>query len=382
MPKPITIEINNKTAMAENPTVIKAQNIKANQTVGDVLKENGVDISNDYDAIPDVSSRITGVDKIVVNKRIPIHLVVNGNGSDIESSAETVENVLIENGVEISENDAVTPSCETKLTDQITEIDYASGGATNGTLQIASASGEVQGTPVGNVLTPGQNLPKDQGHGQMQNSNQANGVSGIYSAYPGSLYSGIANTTLNSDGSLDLASDSSYARPVDSANPISSGYRPTDLMVVGDTMLRKDAAVAFEKMKEAMQNEIGLELEAISGYRSSEQQAQLGSLAAGADYSEHQTGLAIDLGIPGYDSIDPSDHFESTPAYGWLLNNAAKYGFCLSMPENTYWVAFEPWHWRFLGGDLAPLVRDAQVRGECIQYTDYYPNHIYVLRNR
>ncbi|MFN9165469.1 MAG: D-alanyl-D-alanine carboxypeptidase family protein, partial [Pseudanabaena sp.] len=44
--------------------------------------------------------------------------------------------------------------------------------------------------------------------------------------------------------------------------------------------------------------------------------------------------------------------FEKTPAFQWLQNNAAKYGFEMSFPPNNpQGVMYEPWHWRFVGDD-------------------------------
>jgi len=41
------------------------------------------------------------------------------------------------------------------------------------------------------------------------------------------------------------------------------------------------------------------------------------------------------------------------------LANAHKYGFTLSYPEGNQYYVFEPWHWRFVGEDLArDLKRD------------------------
>jgi LAS superfamily LD-carboxypeptidase LdcB len=62
-------------------------------------------------------------------------------------------------------------------------------------------------------------------------------------------------------------------------------------------------------------------------------------------YSEHSTGLAIDI-----NTVNPN--FASTRAYRWLKQHAKEFGFTLSYPENsTRGTFFEPWHWRFDGND-------------------------------
>jgi D-alanyl-D-alanine carboxypeptidase len=78
--------------------------------------------------------------------------------------------------------------------------------------------------------------------------------------------------------------------------------------------------------------------------------------SADQGYSEHQLGTALDFGE--MNTGKSFDGFENTAAYAWLLKNAHKYGFTLSYPQgNTYYV-FEPWHWRFVGRDLAEDLRD------------------------
>ncbi len=62
-------------------------------------------------------------------------------------------------------------------------------------------------------------------------------------------------------------------------------------------------------------------------------------------YSEHSTGLAIDI-----NTVSPN--FAHTRAYRWLKQHAKEFGFTLSYPEkSTKGTFFEPWHWRFDGND-------------------------------
>ena len=50
--------------------------------------------------------------------------------------------------------------------------------------------------------------------------------------------------------------------------------------------------------------------------------------------------------------------FDKTAEYKWLTNNAYKYGFVLSYPPNNNYYTFEPWHWRFVGKDLARRLKN------------------------
>lgn len=114
----------------------------------------------------------------------------------------------------------------------------------------------------------------------------------------------------------------------------------------------------------------GVDLWVVSAYRSFDTQAQLkngytvtygsGANAFSADqgYSEHQLGTAIDFTTSNMNGSLTSA-FENTEAFKWLTDNAHKYGFTLSYPRGNVYYVFEPWHWRFVGKDLATdLKRD------------------------
>jgi len=78
--------------------------------------------------------------------------------------------------------------------------------------------------------------------------------------------------------------------------------------------------------------------------------------SADQGYSEHQLGTTIDLITTGIGGT--LDGFETTVAYEWLLNNAYRYGFVLSYPENNGFYVFEPWHWRYVGITLATNLKN------------------------
>ncbi len=107
----------------------------------------------------------------------------------------------------------------------------------------------------------------------------------------------------------------------------------------------------------------GVKLYVVSGYRSFDEQAGLktaytvtygsGANAFSADqgYSEHQLGTAVDFITTGIGG--ELEGFGATSAYQWLLSNAHRYGFVLSYPPNNAYYVFEPWHWRYVGVELA-----------------------------
>lgn len=154
-------------------------------------------------------------------------------------------------------------------------------------------------------------------------------------------------------------------------NPTS--YSPGDLVSANvaatrDMLIRAETAAATEAMFAAAQSEAGLALRLESAFRSFDVQTRVysgwvNSLGqAGADltsarpgHSEHQTGFAIDIGaVPAVCSLDQC--FADTPQGQWLAANAYRFGFTLRYPNGmtpTTGYEFEPWHYRYLGLELA-----------------------------
>ena len=148
-------------------------------------------------------------------------------------------------------------------------------------------------------------------------------------------------------------------------------------------MLRKEAADAIAQLFEAAANE-GLRLYGISGYRSYERQKNIyeqnvavrgetetSLYSAKPGQSEHQTGLAIDISTPSIHSALTSS-FETTPEGKWLRENAPSYGFILRYPEgkeNITGYAYEPWHFRYVGKELANYLKSTGMTLE--EYTQH-----------
>lgn len=115
--------------------------------------------------------------------------------------------------------------------------------------------------------------------------------------------------------------------------------------------------LAWAHMRRAAADD-GIVLEAISGYRSHAYQAGIFrrkrargialeailEVNAAPGYSEHHSGRALDIGTPGEPSAETS--FETTPAFAWLQEHAAEFGFDMSYPRaNPHGIVYEPWHW-------------------------------------
>lgn len=84
-----------------------------------------------------------------------------------------------------------------------------------------------------------------------------------------------------------------------------------------------------------------------------------------AGKSEHNTGLAVDIVTPEYQMLN--DGYAETPAAAWLAANAPEYGFILRFPagkEDVTGIYYQPWHFRYVGKDLARTITDS---GLCLE---------------
>jgi D-alanyl-D-alanine carboxypeptidase len=156
---------------------------------------------------------------------------------------------------------------------------------------------------------------------------------------------------------------------VDKLRPLQpADYEPADLVPVPvahtwEPLLRREAADAVVAMFGAASQEAGLALASNSSYRSfaAQQNIYVGDdeLTARPGFSEHQTGLAIDIGPEsGVCSLDVC--FADTPEGQWVRDNAYRFGFIMRYPSDKQAVTgyqFEPWHFRYVGTDLAAEMR-------------------------
>ena len=133
----------------------------------------------------------------------------------------------------------------------------------------------------------------------------------------------------------------------------------------GSGSLQPEAAAAFRAMADAARED-GISLRSVSAYRSYarqktlysrylsyDSQASVDSYSARPGFSEHQTALALDINVASL-----SAHFENTPAYAWLSEHCAQYGFILRYPqgkEDLTGYRFEPWHYRYVGTEIAQV---------------------------
>jgi len=138
---------------------------------------------------------------------------------------------------------------------------------------------------------------------------------------------------------------------------------PTDLVSIGEDVygrpqqLRKPAAEKWLEMVEWAQEQ-EVELKVVSAYRSASYQEVLIQRyldrgesiesilkrVAAPGFSEHQSGLALDVTSSGYKAVEQV--FEESRAFSWLTAYADRFGFTMSFPkDNPHGVIYEPWHW-------------------------------------
>jgi D-alanyl-D-alanine carboxypeptidase len=158
-------------------------------------------------------------------------------------------------------------------------------------------------------------------------------------------------------------------------------YKPPDLVPVSDAgiagpgRIRKVAIDDLRAMTRAAARN-GTPIAVNSPYRSyAEQVASFNGWANldGYDdaitysqrpgHSEHQLGLTIDFMTLGGGSALEGD-WSTTPPGGWMAENAWKYGWVMSYPKGEGGALFsdvacfhyEPWHYRYLGRQVARKV--------------------------
>ena len=173
---------------------------------------------------------------------------------------------------------------------------------------------------------------------------------------------------------------------VNKNNILPSSYVPSDLAILPLTVsnknkyMVKEARDAFVKLSNAARKE-NYTIIAVSTYRDymyqrnlyeyyvkSKGQHYADNCSARPGHSEHQTGLAVDVMGSNYDY----DLFIEAKEYEWMKNNAHKYGFILRYPsgkEEITGFKFEPWHYRYVGIDMATLLYEKNITME-----EYYEN--------
>ncbi len=115
---------------------------------------------------------------------------------------------------------------------------------------------------------------------------------------------------------------------------------------------------SYETQERLYKNEVSYWIKKGMGQLEAEDKAA--TIVARPGTSEHHCGFAIDFN-------ETNTSFEDSEAFRWMLNNAADYGFILRYPEEKQditGVIYEPWHWRFVGIDVA---KDINSKNMCLE---------------
>lgn len=136
-------------------------------------------------------------------------------------------------------------------------------------------------------------------------------------------------------------------------------------------LIKEEVYIAFKELDKFLR-ENGYKVFIDSGYRSYSYQEYIlnmykekygeeegTKLCAKPGFSEHQLGLAIDLGFENKDGIYISSITEDSEEYNILKCNAYKFGFILRYPKGKEDITkynFEPWHFRYVGKRLSYIL--------------------------
>lgn len=200
---------------------------------------------------------------------------------------------------------------------------------------------------------------------------QTNGFSAVEFAQP--FETMVNRSAVEPEGAEPATSDRDVAVQLAPSSRTLLNHRAYDeapdeelvtLNANAEIRLRAAAASQYEAMAQAASRE-GVRLVPLSGFRSQAEQEKIffslkadrgqdaqtrAEVSAPPGYSEHHTGYAIDIGDGNRAGTNLNTDFVDTRAYQWMETNAVRYGYELSFPpDNFQGVAFEPWHWRFVG---------------------------------
>lgn len=173
---------------------------------------------------------------------------------------------------------------------------------------------------------------------------------------------------------------------VNKHNYLPKNYKPNDVVNIrnwyayGENSAREEVYDHFIDMFNDAK-EKGLMLIINSGYRDYELQNDLyedykyeygedvDKVAARPGYSEHQTGLCLDIS----NEYAVMEEFETTDEFRWMQENAHKYGFILRYPKGKEIITgydYESWHYRYVGVEVATKIKELNITFD--EYYEYY----------
>ncbi len=134
--------------------------------------------------------------------------------------------------------------------------------------------------------------------------------------------------------------------------------------------IEKETYRAYKRLQKDVKKE-GIMIELIAAYRTKEMQSYLyqnyekiygksfsQKYVAPSGFSEHHTGLAIDIGlvVDGVLYENNEDLFTYLSLLKHIETKLSQYGFILRYPKGKEQItgySYEPWHFRYVGNPLA-----------------------------
>ena len=170
---------------------------------------------------------------------------------------------------------------------------------------------------------------------------------------------------------------------------LEEGYQRDDLVDIplqyaySGNKAAKEVVDKYIEMHKQAKEELGVHLMVNSSFRPYEDQDEIykefrskgeayaDSYAARPGFSEHQSGLSIDITSIAHPT---SNAFKESEEYAWLKDNCYKYGFILRYPEGKEYLTgynTESWHFRYVGKEIA-----TKIKNENITFDEYYAYYI------
>ena len=199
----------------------------------------------------------------------------------------------------------------------------------------------------------------------------------------GTTSNGFKITEINGVTYIDdvMMVNKTYSLPSDYM-PVDTVESPEGKTNTCNKCINKIAYKSFLNMQ-ADAKALGLNIYIASGYRPYVSQNKIynnyikrdgkkaaDTYSARPGFSDHQTGLAIDVD----NTISSFENFTNTKEYQWMLDNSYKYGFILRYPsakESITTYQFESWHYRYVGLKLAKKIKASN-----LTFDEYFTRYL------
>lgn len=333
-----------------------------------LLQKENINLSSEDDVSINLNEEIKRNSTIVINQVKDITVVLNGEYKKYRTKCNTIGQVLNELNISISENDKINKDVDDYIMNNDEIVINQLTTRTEEVLKDINFEEKTVSdykTPVGEsrVIKEGESGQKKEYYTVVYEGDKEVSRTLIKEEVLKE-----ADDKIIGVGSFDA---NSLTVCVNRKSQLSSDFVPSNLVLPNVRMavssdrlyMRKEAATALEELFKAAEND-SINLYAVSGYRSYDYQSSIynpySGYSAPPGASEHQLGLAMDVTAAQYGGNLVTE-FGYTDEGKWLSENAHKYGFVvryLEGKENITGYYYEPWHIRYLGVELATELKE------------------------